>query len=131
LPNKHVLAAAAVVQGTPVWRQLDVLCDRSSQVAPTRLRKLRADIQSLLAGNQQLILNNQFLLTGNQQLRADANHFWVRVQQLNVGNEQLLLSTQRLSADKQQLQHIMKLQQKHASQLQQRIQQLESAQQGG
>lgn len=131
LPNKHVLAAAAVVQGTPVWRQLDVLCDRSSQVAPSRLRKLRADNQSLLAGNQQLILNNQSLLAGNQQLRADANHFWVRVQQLNVGNEHLLLSTQRLSADKQQLQHFIKLQQKHASQLQQRIQQLESAQQGG
>lgn len=64
-------------------------------------------------------------------LRTDANHCWARVQQLNVSNEQLLLGTQRLSADKQQLQHIMELQQKHISQLQQRIQQLENAQQGG
>jgi septal ring factor EnvC (AmiA/AmiB activator) len=38
---------AHCIQATPVWRQIDQLCDRSSDVAPLRLQQLRADKQQM------------------------------------------------------------------------------------
>lgn len=47
VPAVCCCCVAHCIQATPVWRQIDELCDRSSVVAPLRLQQLRADKQQL------------------------------------------------------------------------------------